>query len=179
MSTSTVEHSNAPAAPRRRRSRALALATGAGMLAVTGLLATSGVASADPGSDNAGDVWVGNAGAPPVPGHQMDPHLTCTTIDVWGAQLAAPGGTFTVSGVNPDGSTTVLYTGTWVNDDGTGAPIATVDPNLLVADLPPGTAAQPQEGYHFQVVVDQAEQKSKTFWVDGCATQPGGGNGFV
>ena len=40
---------------------------------------------ADAGGDaNAGDVWVDTAGAPPGPGHEMDPHLPCQSINLWG-----------------------------------------------------------------------------------------------
>jgi hypothetical protein len=161
-----------------RRARRLALASGAGLLSVAGLVATPVAAFAGPGG-NAGDVWVDTATSPAGPGHEMDPQLDCSTINLWGSGLTDAGGTFQVSSVTPTGSGTVVYSGSWSTAGGPGTPIATIDGGALVADLPAGTAAQPQQGYHFQVVVSQDPAKSKTFWLNGsgCPAPGSAGSG--
>ena len=59
---------------------------------------------ASSGNNNAGDVWVDNVGQPPGPGHEMDPHLACANIILWGSDLADTSGTFTIDGWPPSGS---------------------------------------------------------------------------
>ena len=76
---------------------------------------------ADPGGDaNAGDVWVDTAGAPPGPGHEMDPHLPCQSINLWGDKLADSGGTYTIDGWPPSGNKQQAYSSTWSYDQSSG-----------------------------------------------------------
>ncbi|MDP9325876.1 MAG: hypothetical protein M3O87_04980, partial [Candidatus Dormibacteraeota bacterium] len=79
---------------------------------ITALFAAAAVAimvpgvalAATAGDDNKGDVWVDNVGQPAGPGHEMDPHLKCQDINLWGSALADAGGTYTVDGWEPSGS---------------------------------------------------------------------------
>src|SRR5947209_8693273 len=59
--------------------------------------------SAQGGDNNAGDVWVDNVGQPAGPGHEMDPHLACQDINLWGNGLSDSSGTYTISGWQPSG----------------------------------------------------------------------------
>lgn len=82
-------------------SSVFALATGTAAWGATG------------GDSNAGDVWLDNAGQPAGPGHEMDPHLGCGTINLYGSGLADGSGSFTIDGWPPSGSQEVVYTGNW------------------------------------------------------------------
>ncbi|TMC47378.1 MAG: hypothetical protein E6J20_19815 [Chloroflexi bacterium] len=62
------------------------------------------VPAAATGNNNSGDAWVDNVDQPPGPGHEMDPHLACADINLWGAGMADPSGTFTIDGWPPSGS---------------------------------------------------------------------------
>src|SRR5437660_3937123 len=80
---------------------AFALTGGAGALAASG------------GDANAGDVWLDNVGQPPGPGHEMDPHLACQDINLWGDKLADSSGSYTIDGWPPSGSQEVDYSSSW------------------------------------------------------------------
>ncbi|HUY57215.1 MAG TPA: hypothetical protein VMV12_05240 [Candidatus Micrarchaeaceae archaeon] len=74
-------------------------------LAGVGLIASAPIASADSGgNNNAGDVWVDNVTNPAGPGHEMDPHLACADINLWGNGLADGTGYYTIDGWPPSGS---------------------------------------------------------------------------
>src|SRR5205085_7778499 len=96
--------------------RMLALAA-AGLLA---LFAGGSALAAAGGDPNSGDVWVDNVGQPAGPGHEMDPHLSCQDINLWGAKLADSSGSFSILGWPPSGSKEVDYSGTWNYDVATG-----------------------------------------------------------
>src|ERR1700758_3476306 len=69
--------------------------------------------AAQGGDPNKGDVWIDNVGQPSGPGHENDPHLACTDINLWGAKLADPDGIYTIDGWPPSGSMQLAYSGNW------------------------------------------------------------------
>src|SRR5260370_36602996 len=94
------------------------------VLAASSLLATSPALArhgrhhaanraAQGGNSNKGDVWIDNVGQPSGPGHENDPHLACADINLWGAALADPTGTYTIDGWPPSGSMKQGYSSTW------------------------------------------------------------------
>jgi len=91
-------------AQRLREIGVSAIAAGVGLVALGGVVAGSPAQAASGGNNNAGDVWLDNAGQPPGPGHEMDPHLACADIILWGSDLADPSGSFTIDGWPPSGS---------------------------------------------------------------------------
>src|ERR1700745_3527353 len=74
------------------------IAAGAVFMSVAG-----GAWAASGGDANAGDVWVDNVGEPAGPGHEMDPHLACQDINLWGSGLTAASGAFTIDGCAASG----------------------------------------------------------------------------
>lgn len=152
-----------------------------GLLALSSALPATALAASG-GDANAGDVWVDTAGAPAGPGHEMDPHLPCANIDLWGAKLADSGGGFTIDGWPPSGARSQAYSGSWSYDTAGGGSqvIAVIDVNTLIAGAAAnGDAPHNAQGYHFKLQLSQDPRKSKTFWVD-CAppaatTQPSSG----
>ncbi len=88
-----------------------------GAFLTTGLLglgiSTAAWASSG-GNANAGDVWLdSSATALADPGHEMDPHLPCQTIYLFGSGLAGPSHSFTIDGWPPSGTQEIDYMGTW------------------------------------------------------------------
>jgi len=158
-----------------RRTRG-GLTKGAGALTLAGMLAALAVAglavtpaAAQGGGDaNAGDVWVDTAGEPGGPGHEMDPHLGCGAVDVWGARLADASGTLQVVVIPPTGGGTA-YSTTWHYSGSGAAVIATIPAGALAAA---GASTNPN-GAHFRLDVVQDPQKHKTFWVS-CPSGAGG-----
>ncbi len=146
---------------------AFALATGA---------STAGATGGDP---NAGDVWVDNVGQPAGPGHEMDPHLACQDIILWGSGLADSSGTFTIDGWPPTGSMEQDYpasgSATWTYNQSQGGTqmIALISVRQLISDANQhGDIAQAQNGDHFKLILAQDPQKAKTFWVNCNACRP-------
>jgi hypothetical protein len=141
------------------------------------MLAALVVASAAPatawsstgGNANAGDVWVDNVGQPPGPGHEMDPHLACQDINLWGSGLADGSGTFTIDGWAPSGSKDLDYgPATWsYNLSGAGTQmVAVIDVHALIsAAVRNGDVPLRTQGYHFKLQFSQDPHKHKTFWV--------------
>src|SRR5689334_12759067 len=77
-------------------------------------VAVPGAAMAASGGDkNAGDFWVDTVGAPQGPGHEMDPHLPCANIAVWGDKLADSSDAYRVVGIPPSGSRKLAFASTW------------------------------------------------------------------
>src|SRR5437588_11985705 len=91
----------------------LAAATAACLLLIPAAPALAG----DP---NAGDVWVDNVGQPAGPGHEMDPHLACQDINLWGNGLADSSGSYAIDGWPPSGSQEQDYASNWSYDQSTG-----------------------------------------------------------
>jgi hypothetical protein len=141
-------------------------------LVLTGLLALvggAGSALASSGGDsNSGDVWLDNVGQPAGPGHEMDPHLACQDINMWGAGMADGSGTFTIDGWPPSGSKEVDYSGDWSYDTTQGGDqvVATISIDSLIATAQSNGDSPAHNGYHFKLDFVQDPQKHKTFWVD-------------
>ena len=145
------------------------LATGTVALApVPAALAASG------GDANAGDVWTDNVGQPAGPGHEQDPHLACTDINLWGAGMADAAGSYTIDGWAPSGHQEMDYSSTWTYDKGKGGTqvISVIPIKTLIANaVANGDTPQAQQGFHFKVQLAQDPQKHKTFWVN-CPVPP-------
>jgi hypothetical protein len=130
-------------------------------------------ASAFGGDPNAGDVWVDNVGQPSGPGHEMDPHLACQNINLWGAGLADSSGSYTIDGWPPSGSQEQDYPATgaasWsYNQSIGGSQVIDVIPvkTLIENAIANGDAPQNGQGFHFKLQFGQDPQKHKTFWVN-------------
>jgi hypothetical protein len=124
------------------------------------------VAPAFGGNRNAGDVWVDNVGQSAGPGHEMDPHLGCQNINLWGAKLADSSGEYTIDGWPPSGSQLLDYAGSWTYTS-TGVPLDVIDVNTLIAQaVANGDTPQANQGFHFKLQFLQDPQKHKTFWVN-------------
>jgi len=123
-------------------------------------------ALADP---NAGDVWVDNVGQPAGPGHEMDPHLACQNIDLWGSGLADASGSYTIDGWPPSGSQEQDYASNWSYDQAVGGSqvIDVISVTTLIDNaVANGDAPQNGQGFHFKLEFSSDPQKHKTFWVD-------------
>jgi len=170
----------------RTRSRRLTL-VGAGLglcliAAPAGALvgANSHVAlAAAGGNNNKGDVWVDNVGQPSGPGHEMDPHLACADINLWGDKLADPSGTYTVDGWPPSGSKEQDWPasgpGSWNYDQGKGGSqvMDVINVDTLIDDaVANGDAVHNKQGFHFKLQFSADPHKHKTFWVQ-CPDKPG------
>jgi hypothetical protein len=141
------------------------------------VLATSAVAwGASGGDPNAGDVWVDNVGQPPGPGHEMDPHLACSDIALYGAGLADSSGSFAIDGWPPSGSKSVDYSGQWKVQSSTQQ-IAVIPIAQLMAGAKASADTAAAQGFHFKLDFTQDPQKHKTFWVDCTPSSCGGGGG--
>jgi hypothetical protein len=131
------------------------------------LAAAAGASAATGGDANAGDVWLDNVGQPAGPGHEMDPHLGCTNINLWGAGLADSSGTFAIDGWPPSGSKEQDYTGTWSFGGGrTPQVVAVIDVQRLIQQAAANGDSPAAKGYHFKLDFSQDPQKHKTFWID-------------
>jgi hypothetical protein len=161
----------------RRSSRNYVVSILAALLLAMGLATAAGAASG--GNSNKGDVWVDNVGQPPGPGHEMDPHLACQDINLWGDKLADPSGVYNIDGWPPSGSGAgdQAWPGTaanpgnagWSYDQGTGGSqvIAVINVAQLIANaVANGDAPNNSQGFHFKLQFSQDPQKHKTFWVN-------------
>jgi hypothetical protein len=135
------------------------------------------------GNPNAGDVWVDNVvpSGPQYggPGHEMDPHLACANINLWGAKLADPGGKYTIDSWPPSGTGMQAYSSSWSYSGRGSQVIDTIDVQKLVAAaIANHDTPQANQGFHFKLQFSADPQKHKTFWVNcpgGGGTPPGGG----
>lgn len=85
------------------------------------VIGSGGAAWAASGGDsNSGDIWLDNVGQPAGPGHEMDTHLACADIAMYGSGLADTSGSFAILGWPPSGSKTLDYSGTWSYDSSMG-----------------------------------------------------------
>ena len=164
------------------RARGRRLAVGVAVVSAAigiGVAASATAVGASPtaakGDKNAGDVWVDNVGQPAGPGHEMDPHLTCTNINLWGNRLADSSGTFTIDGWPPSGSQEQVYAATWSYNTSQGGDqvIQVINVQKLVANATAaGDVAVNKQGLHFKLQFVQDPQKHKTFWVRCGSTPP-------
>jgi hypothetical protein len=139
------------------------------------------------GDPNAGDVWVDNVipSGPQYggPGHEMDPHLACADINLWGAKLADGKGDYTIDGWAPSGSQQQAYKSSWIYAGSGSQVIDVINVQTLIAKaVANGDTPQANQGFHFKLQFSQDPQKHKTFWVN-CPVPsssptppPGGGN---
>ncbi len=121
-----------------------------------------------PGDSNAGDVWLDNVGQPAGPGHEMDPHLACQDINLWGDKLADSSGTYTINGWPPSGSKEVDYSSTWSYDTSKGGDqvVSVINIQQLIATAAANGDTPAKQGYHFKLDFSQDPQKHKVFWVN-------------
>jgi hypothetical protein len=133
-------------------------------------LATGTAAWGSSGGDaNKGDVWVDNVGQPAGPGHEMDPHLACSDINLWGNGLADSSGSYTIDGWSPSGKKGQAYSSTWSYPGSGTHVIDVINVMTLVANAKAnGDAPVNKQGYHFKLQFSQDPQKHKTFWVAPC-----------
>jgi len=167
----------------RTRGGVPAVLSAAFILSLTAAIATPGVAMAAQGGDsNRGDVWLDNVGQPAGPGHEMDPHLQCVDINLWGANMGDPMGTYIIDGWPPSGHMEQDYPpsgrATWHYSGGKQPQGMLVIPvRTLIADAVANGDTPAHQGYHFKLQLSQDPQKHKTFWVDCPApASVGGGN---
>ncbi len=159
--------------------RGMSTAAMAVAMSVVGLaMYASPAQAASGGNSNKGDVWTDNVGQPPGPGHEQDPHLACADINLWGAALADPSGTYTVDGWPPSGSQEQDYPTSglqpWNYNQATGGSqiVSVIDVHTLIQNaVNNGDAPKNKQGFHFKLQFSQDPQKHKTFWVN-CAGVP-------
>lgn len=130
---------------------------------------------------NKGDVWTDTVGSNDGP--EMDPHMPCADFNVWGMKLQNSSGPFTIQGWPPSGggASEIDYSANWTYDL-TGADpqvIATVPVDTLLANArASGDTAQPQQGFHFKLDVEDprgnstGDDKYKVFWISCGTTTP-------
>ncbi len=138
-------------------------------VAALGLMGTGAAAWAAAGGDpNAGDVWLDNVGQPAGPGHEMDPHLACQDINLWGDKLADSSGTYTIDGWPPSGSQEVDYSSSWSYSQSQGGDQVTsvINVQQLISQAQANGDTPAAQGYHFKLDFSQDPQKHKTFWVN-------------
>ena len=143
----------------------LAVFTACGAFALTG---AAGALGASGGDSNAGDVWADNVGQPAGPGHEMDPHLACQDINLWGDKLADSSGTYTIDGWPPSGSKEVDYSSSWSYNQSQGGDqvISVINVQQLIATAQANGDQPAAQGYHFKLDLSQDPQKHKTFWIN-------------
>ncbi|HEX6712651.1 MAG TPA: hypothetical protein VF066_04670 [Thermoleophilaceae bacterium] len=119
-------------------------------------------------ANNPGDVWVDAVGQPGGPGHEMNPHLPCLDINLWGDKMAKPGDQYKIYGWEPSGKKELAYSSAWSYDksDGGIQVIDVIDVETLIANaVANGDAPVNGQGFHFKIALTQDPQKYKTFWV--------------
>ena len=126
--------------------------------------------------NNRGDVWVDTVGSNDGP--EMDPHLPCADINVWGMKLAGSDGSFAVQGWPPSGggASETDHSGDWTFDQSAGGQqvIAVIPVQSLIATAEDnGDTAHPQQGFHFKLDLEDprtgnnnGDDKYKVFWVN-------------
>ena len=132
-------------------------------------IAMSGASALAAAGGNSGDVWGDTVGQPAGPGHEMDPHLPCADINLWGAKLADGSGTYSIDGWPPSGSQEQVYASSWTYSAAQGGTqvISVISVSTLIASgAALGDTPQSQQGYHFKLEFSQDPQKHKTFWVN-------------
>ncbi|MHB8489846.1 MAG: hypothetical protein ACYDCS_11655 [Candidatus Dormibacteria bacterium] len=158
-----------------QRFRVLGAAVATLAVVTLACLGTTTAAASAGGNKNAGDVWVDNVGQPAGPGHEMDPHLACANINLWGNGLADPTGTFTIDGWPPSGSQEQTYAASWTYNTTTGGDqvVQVIDVGVLIHNaIAAGDAPINGQGFHFKLQYNLDPQKHKTFWVNCPSSSP-------
>ena len=151
----------------------------ASALTVTGLivLGTGGALAKHTGStkhsgNNRGDAWLDNAGEQPsaanTPGHEMDPHLTCDDLELWGDKMAFGSGSYTITGQPPTGHREVVWSSTWSYNRAKGGNqlMDSIDVAPLIQQAEAaGDRAKNKQGFHFKLQLKQNPHKHKAFWI--------------
>ncbi|MHB1499866.1 MAG: hypothetical protein ACYCYK_01635 [Candidatus Dormibacteria bacterium] len=120
---------------------------------------------------------------PSGPGHEHDPHLACSNINLWGNFMADSSGTYTIDGWSPSGSGfsdqaypgTAAHPGTqpWSYTGSGNQVMSVINVGTLIANARAnGDAPINGQGYHFKLQFSQDPQKHKTFWVNCPAPTP-------
>jgi hypothetical protein len=118
----------------------------------------------------AGEVWLGSAGEPPA--HTTDTHLACQDLDLWGADLPGPSGTFTIEAWSAS-TNQRSYTGDWSYTQGSGRD---QDQVIAVLDIPKLISqVEPNDGLHVQLDFPQHPEMDKTFSVSCSSGSTDGG----
>lgn len=157
--------------------RALAAVSLLSSLTLSTVLLAPAAQAAPAAHRNAGDVWLDNVGQPAGPGHQMEPHLACADITLWGNALADEAGGYSIDGVGVGGPSATAYRSAWTYDASAGGDQATsVIPvqALIAGALANGQQPVGNQGFHFKLQFTQEPQKHKTFWVS-CGSDTGTG----
>jgi hypothetical protein len=132
------------------------------------------------GDNNRGDFWVDTVGEPAGPGHEMDPHLPCANINLWGDKMADAGGGYTIDGWSPSGEKELAYSSQWAYNGGAGGDqvMDVINVQTLIANaVANGDAPVNKQGFHFKIALSQDPKKFKTFWVKCSIPAPPGSPG--
>jgi hypothetical protein len=158
------------------------------LLVIACALCTIGVAA---GAAAAADP-PGNNGTVKVDGSSLvdlgnDAHIGCSLqIDFFGFDQGVPDATVTLDLQPPTGGVEVLSGTASIGGDpaggGTDSDGSFVVPDLSGPFAATGAAPSPNQGFHVMLTVNApgsigATTKHKTFWVDGCGGEGGGGEG--
>lgn len=151
------------------------------MTALALAIVIPGAALASSGGDNnRGDFWVDTVGEPAGPGHEMDPHLPCANINLWGDKMADAGGGYLIDGWSPSGEKELAYSSQWAYDGGAGGDqvMDVINVQTLIANaVANGDAPVNKQGFHFKIALSQDPKKFKTFWVKCSVPAPPGSPG--
>ena len=152
--------------PRNNSMRRL-FAGAATALALAAVVPAAASAAAG-GDNNRGDFWVDTVGEPAGPGHEMDPHLPCANINLWGDKMADSGDGYTIDGWSPSGDKELAYSSHWAYNAASGGDqvMDVINVQALIANaVANGDAPVNKQGFHFKVALTQDPHKYKTFWV--------------
>jgi hypothetical protein len=133
-----------------------------------GVVAPGAALAASGGDNNKGDFWVDTVSEPAGPGHEMDPHLPCANINLWGDKMADAGGAYKIDGWSPSGDKGLAYSSQWSYNDFAGGTqvMDVINVQTLIANaVANGDAPVNKQGFHFKIALTQDPQKYKTFWV--------------
>src|SRR4051812_25098661 len=153
--------------PHSNNSMRRLLAGAATALALAAVVPAAASAAAG-GDNNRGDFWVDTVGEPAGPGHEMDPHLPCANINLWGDKMADSGDAYTIDGWSPSGDKELAYSSHWAYNGASGGDqvMDVINVQTLIANaVANGDAPVNKQGFHFKVALTQDPHKYKTFWV--------------
>jgi hypothetical protein len=153
--------------PQRNNPMRRFVAAAATVIALAVVLPGAALAASG-GDNNKGDFWVDTVSEPAGPGHEMDPHLPCANINLWGDKMADAGGSYTIDGWSPSGEKELAYSSQWAYNGGSGGVqvMDVINVQTLIANaVANGDAPINKQGFHFKIALSQDPHKFKTFWV--------------